>query len=75
MVFRESYYSIESFVGIRAIRVFSDLGPLLDEIYGHSSGDSDLLPITKRLKELKMSRTLQLNNQKERPLETEKRFL
>ena len=70
MVFRESYYSIESFAGIRAIRVFSDLGLLLDEIYGHLSGESDLLPIIKRLKKSKMSTTLQLNNQKERPFET-----
>ncbi len=47
------YYTIDTFVQIRTIRIFQNLGLSLDEIRGYFSGTTDLIPLIHRLETLR----------------------
>lgn len=47
------YYTIDTFTQIRTIRVFQNLGLSLDEIREYFNGNTDLLPLIKRLEAMR----------------------
>ena len=56
------YYSIETFTQLRNIRNLQNLGMTLDEIRAYFNGDGDLMPLIRRLEE--MRRELESNIEK-----------
>ena len=60
------YYTIDSFIRIRTIRVFQDLGLSLDEIRDYLNGSTNLQPMIKRLENMRDQLNLTIEKLKER---------
>ena len=65
------YYTIDTFVKIRTIRVFQDLGLSLNEIREYLNDSSDLEPMIQRLEKMRDELNLTIEKLKER---TKKKF-
>ena len=60
------YYTIDTFVKIRTIRIFQDLGLSLNEIRGYFDDDFDLPPLIRRLEALRDELDRHIEKLKER---------
>lgn len=60
------YYTIDTFTQIRTIRVFQNLGLSLDEIREYFNGETDLLPLIKRLETMRDELNLSIEKLYER---------
>ena len=64
------YYTIDTFTRIRTIRVFQDLGLSLDEAREYLNGTTDLIPMIKRLENMRDELNLTIEKLKERAQKT-----
>lgn len=47
------YYTVDTFTKIRTVRIFQKLGLSLDEIHAYLDGETDLLPLIRRLEAMR----------------------
>ena len=60
------YYTIDTFTKVRTIRILQDLGLTLKEIREYYNGETDLLPMIKRLEKMRDELNLTIEKLKER---------